>query len=401
LEEAFDLIDQTVTACIDAKAHIRVIAPLLLAQQALRAELGGGALQSELDALAPVAPAGAVPSPGVVEKLDEALNWLRRQAEALAQLVVDELPLQWRDEGLHSDPGHITRRPPHVDRSGRRKQAAWRGTPYRPRTFAGVAGSLQGNFTETGMSEHPHGAHTIRASKGGGAGKWLVGAVAAVVVAGGGYAAWKMYGGNQVNIDQAYDDGSYADDPVRAAPLDSEGAVLAQTEATDESTAAPAAAPSDVRPARRAAARPQRVVVAQAEPTPEETIGVTPEGLTEASATTQDADEVIVRAPQRAVWTRRPSERRLATLYPAVALQRGAEGDARLHCIVQEGGALDCERVEETSRSFGAAAMRVAHGYRHAATRADGSDATGTPVNLHVVFRLEEENNHGRRYAAR
>lgn len=242
------------------------------------------------------------------------------------------------------------------------------------------------------MSEHPHGATTIRASKGGGGGakKWLIGGVAAVVLAGGGYAAWKTFSPDQQQRAEINYEDPYAEEPMRAGPLATEEEVLAESAATEEEAAPPA------RAERRAAARPQRTT--RAEVVPEETIGITP--VSASTDDTQQSDEVIVRAPQRPVWTRTPSERRLTSYYPERARSRGAEGEARLSCIVAERGALDCERVEETSATFGAAAMRVANSYRHATTRADGSDAVGTPVNLRVVFRMEDERR-GRDFAAR
>jgi hypothetical protein len=56
------------------------------------------------------------------------------------------------------------------------------------------------------VSEHHHGATTIRASKGRGASKWLIGAVAAVVVVGGAYAAWKTFSPSQDRAELASDD---------------------------------------------------------------------------------------------------------------------------------------------------------------------------------------------------
>ena len=55
-------------------------------------------------------------------------------------------------------------------------------------------------------------------------------------------------------------------------------------------------------------------------------------------------------------------------------------------------GALDCAPVSEyPARSgFGGAALRVAHMYRHGPTRRDGTDAIGSPVNLRVVFRIDD-----------
>jgi len=85
-----------------------------------------------------------------------------------------------------------------------------------------------------------------------------------------------------------------------------------------------------------------------------------------------------------------PSARRLAAYYPARLLERRREGEARLHCTVLAGGALDCARVDETP-GFGDAALRVARSLRHAPQLADGSDATGAAVNLRVIFRLSEE----------
>ncbi|UPT63863.1 MAG: energy transducer TonB [Hyphomonadaceae bacterium JAD_PAG50586_4] len=96
-------------------------------------------------------------------------------------------------------------------------------------------------------------------------------------------------------------------------------------------------------------------------------------------------------APHRPIWARTPNERRLSALYPERALARGREGEARLTCIVQDGGALDCDRVSETPGGFGAAAVRVARTFRHAPQLADGSNAIGTPVNLRVVFRIDDD----------
>lgn len=224
--------------------------------------------------------------------------------------------------------------------------------------------------------ESPHGATTIRASKhSGGGSKWLLGALAAVILAGGGYYAWKNFGplppsAQTANI-EPYE--PYAEEPPRAAPLESGETESGDAVATNESAAGPAA--SNAAPATPA----QTAAVA------EETIGVTP-----VSDTTTDSDPIIVTAPRHSVWVRMPSARRLAALYPERALERGREGEARLHCIVQSGGALDCEKVDETP-GFGNAALRVARTLRHAQTLADGSDAIGSPVNLHVVFRMSDE----------
>lgn len=264
-------------------------------------------------------------------------------------------------------------------------------------TSAGVAGQrVPFRTREANLSEDPrNGASTIHASKGdgGGAGKWLLGAAAAVVIAGGAYAAYKTLGPGQndsaeMAYTQEYD--PYEDAAVRAGPLEPSDDVMAETASADEEVSEPA-------PVRRAAR--ERAPVQEAA-VPEETIGITPvNATTEDVNGVQDSDEVIVRAPQRPIWDRTPSARRLSALYPERALQRGDEGEARLSCTVLEGGSLDCMRVEETSRGFGTAAMRVARTLRHAPQRADGTDATGTPVNLRVVFRIDDDR--GRRYAAR
>lgn len=244
------------------------------------------------------------------------------------------------------------------------------------------------------MSEEPtHGSTTIHASKdGGGAGKWLIGAAAAAVLVGGGYFAWKSMSPGQPNVETAYNE-PYAEDPLRAGPLEPDQDALAEGAASDESAAPPASAePRRAAPARRSAAR--------AEAVPEATIGITPVNATSEDVAPQDGDDIVVTAPRRPTWARTPSARRLSLLYPARALEMGREGEARLHCMVQDAGRLDCERVSESSSGFGNAALRVARTFRHTTTLADGSDAAGTPVNLRVVFRIADEDNR-RQFAAR
>ncbi len=227
-----------------------------------------------------------------------------------------------------------------------------------------------------------HGATTIHASKGGGnAGKWLLGGLAAVVLLGGGYYAWKnTQPAGQSDIQSAYNDG-YSSDSTRAGPLASEDGLRAESASSDESaTPAPAASASRSTAARRSSANTQTAAV------PEATIGITP-----VNATTDDTDEVVVTAPRRPIWSHVPSQQRLTALYPQQALQRGREGEASLRCTVQGNGELACERVEETPGGFGSAAMRVAHTLRHAPQLADGSSSAGTPVNLRVVFRMADD----------
>lgn len=239
------------------------------------------------------------------------------------------------------------------------------------------------------MSDDPHhGATEIKASKGegGGGGKWLLGALAAVVLVGGGYAAWKTtqpaQNDDQYAINNEYTD-DYASDPQRAAPL-------GQSAASDESDSAIAEPASSAAPAARTRSRASSNASASSSAAvPETTIGITPVNAT-SDETVDESESVIVTPPRGPVWTRVPTARRLAALYPARALEREREGEARLACIVQNSGRLACENVEQTP-GFGGAALRVANTLEHSPYRADGSSAIGTPVNLRVVFRMEDE----------
>jgi len=232
-----------------------------------------------------------------------------------------------------------------------------------------------------------NGASKIQPSKGhdegGGAGKWLLGGLAAVVLLGGGYYAFKSMTPADTTTEIAYNDENYADEPLRAGALDANDETVAESAASDEAPAPRAASSGS-----RAASQPARRASSDAAYVPEETIGITP------VSTSVEDEEVVVRAPVRPVWTRTPTTWRLSQLYPRQALERGREGEARLACTVEYNGALACARSQQTSDEFGDAAMRVARTLRHAPQRSDGSDAAGTPVNLRVVFRTEED-RHG------
>lgn len=238
------------------------------------------------------------------------------------------------------------------------------------------------------MNDDPHnGASKIHSSKGGGMGKWLAGGLAAAVLVGGGYYVWKSMSPSDTT-EIAYNDG-YASEPMRAGPMDTTQDTMIDDAEPETTIAAPAATEPRPAVARRSIVRSAEV--------PVETIGVTP-----ARATIEDNDEIIVNAPRRPVWERTPSARRLEALYPARALEREREGEALLYCTVQERGELACERASETpGGGFGMAALRVARTLRHAETFADGTDATGAPVNLRVVFRLADEEPRRRSFAAR
>lgn len=205
--------------------------------------------------------------------------------------------------------------------------------------------------------------------------KWIAGAAVVALIAGGGYYAWQQQAPEAPSsFETAFND-VYGPESFEDSPTDP--AMTADAAATEE---APAAAPPPASAPRRAA--PARA----AAPVPEETIGVTP-----ASVAVEESDEIVVTGARRPVWTRTPNARTLTALYPERALERGREGEASLSCTVQAGGALDCERVSETPGGFGNAALRVSRTLRHAPQLADGSDAVGTPVNLRVVFRIEDE----------
>ena len=243
------------------------------------------------------------------------------------------------------------------------------------------------------MSEEPDGAD--RASKGGGAAKWLLGGAAAILLLGAGYFAWKTISPGQDSTEIASNDPYAVEEPLPAASSEQGQRATTAPHATDDSAASPAsteaaaAAPASTEaqaaaPARRPTARRSRARAAAAETT----IVATPVSAT-------DSDEIVVTGARRPIWARTPSPRRLSALYPERALQRGREGEARLHCIVQDGGALDCDRVSETPGGFGNAALRVARTLRHSPRLADGSDATGAAVRLRVVFRMEDERRRG------
>jgi TonB family protein len=257
LNLAFDLINQTLNACYDGKASIRVLGPLLVAEQQLRAQVGPDAIQTSAALPAETAHAAA---PSSAQALLARLEWMWVNAYASATLAIHRFIALLR----HND-------------------------PYR------------------------------------GDARWAAAAVAAFAAC----------------------------------------VALALPKQSQEET---------------------HVELAQAATAPVATLNVA-----YASSDSIRADEIVVRASAPPVWADVPSAQHLAALYPTRALERGREGEAQLHCVVLNGGELDCAPVEATSDSFGAAALEVSRRLRHAARRADGSSAVGTPVNLRVVFRLDDE----------
>jgi outer membrane biosynthesis protein TonB len=221
--------------------------------------------------------------------------------------------------------------------------------------------------------------------KGGAATKWVVGAVAAIVLVGGGLFVYNAATSTRDET-PAYDEADtayneYGDGAYGAAPLPEDDAPLAELDEAD----GPAPEADTVR-----APTPPRAE-ASASDVPEMTIGVTPDSTIDESLVAANDDDIVVLAPRQPIWVRTPSPRRLSALYPERALERGREGEARLQCMIGDGGVLDCDRLSETSTTFGYAALRVARAFRHAETLADGSSAIGTPVNLRVVFRIDDD----------
>lgn len=211
--------------------------------------------------------------------------------------------------------------------------------------------------------------------------KWLGGAALAAVLLGGGYYAWSLYGQPQpASTNQQYDTQT-AEAPLSAGALPQRSA---------SNAASPAASSPSTQTADATA--PRRRANSQANSIPEETIGVTP-----ARATADDGEAIIVQGQRRPLWTHTPSRWRLAETYPARALEEGREGEASLQCTVLSNGALRCAQVSEypARAGFGGAALRVAHMYRHASTLRNGRDAVGSPVNLRVVFRVDDNTRRG------
>jgi TonB family protein len=233
------------------------------------------------------------------------------------------------------------------------------------------------------------------ASKGSGM-KWLGGAALAAVLLGGGYYAWSNYAPTQSSAsnEQPQPYAQNGEAPLHAGALPPQSGESVASPNESGSTSATETRTADATPAHRRASSHAAAATAPAE----EVIGVTPASATRsASATGVDGESIIVEGQRRPVWTRTPVAWRLAETYPARALEQGREGEASLHCTVLNNGALDCAPVSEypASAGFGGAALRVAHMYRHAQTRRDGKDAVGSPVNLRVVFRIDDNTRRG------
>jgi TonB family protein len=210
----------------------------------------------------------------------------------------------------------------------------------------------------------PKNTHEIRAHKaeGGGAMKWIAGAAVVALLAGGGYYLMSKPSSapqQQAAMSDTFDNSATTQSPAA------------------ETASAPSESSSNSAPRRVASNAPTEEVV----------------GVTTASTSAGDSEDIIVPASRRPVWAQRPNARRLSESYPYRALERGQEGEASVSCTVGQSGAMSCVKVSEqpANAGFGAAAVHVAQMYRHAAYRADGAPAVGTPVNLRVLFRQGED----------
>ena len=111
------------------------------------------------------------------------------------------------------------------------------------------------------------------------------------------------------------------------------------------------------------------------------------------STTYSEVAPIVVEGrPPRPLWLERPNSRAVRNAYPARALDRGVEGEARLRCVIDSAGQLACEEISESRRGFGfgRAALQLAGSYRHEPTLGNGQASAGAVVNLRVVFELEE-----------
>lgn len=96
LFRAFDLINQTVTACYDGNAGIRVLGPLLVAEQELRTELGPDAAEATARAASrALGPARALPTP-IAE-----LEWMCARIGGSAALVISRVVWAFRRGEVH------------------------------------------------------------------------------------------------------------------------------------------------------------------------------------------------------------------------------------------------------------------------------------------------------------
>lgn len=243
------------------------------------------------------------------------------------------------------------------------------------------------------MSEEPaprlQGTRTsknLRGSSSNKTGILVAGAAAAAILLGGGYYAWKNSTPGPATS-EVTDNTATFPAPTEFNEANANGQGLATAGPLDGQSSTESLRASNSQATEPAKPKAKARVAAAEIPT--ETIGVSRVG---AGANQSQTDELVVTGSRGPVWSRKPTAERLSEFYPAYALDRGREGEASLHCTVGERGILSCVSVSETPAraGFGRAAIQVARTFRHAEKRADGREAVGTPVNLRVLFRMDD-----------
>ncbi|ANP47020.1 hypothetical protein [Candidatus Viadribacter manganicus] len=124
----------------------------------------------------------------------------------------------------------------------------------------------------------------------------------------------------------------------------------------------------------------------QSSPPPVQTANVEP-SITGAATPPQ------VRAPAgTVVWAQRPSQRRIADLYPRGAANDGIGGRVVMECRVQSDLSVSCSIVSETpsNAGFGRAALSASNSYRARATLSDGSSAIGSTTRIAINFQAPQ-----------
>jgi hypothetical protein len=123
---------------------------------------------------------------------------------------------------------------------------------------------------------------------------------------------------------------------------------------------------------------------ATSEPAPLQTANVEPSIL--GSATPPSPP------PGTVVWAQRPTQRRIADLYPRSALDDGVGGRVVLECRVQGDLSVTCSVASETpsSAGFGRAALSAANSFRARPTLSNGASAVGTTTRIAVSFQAPQ-----------
>jgi protein TonB len=92
------------------------------------------------------------------------------------------------------------------------------------------------------------------------------------------------------------------------------------------------------------------------------------------------------------VWAQRPSQRRIADLYPRNAANDGIGGRVVMQCRVLGDLSVSCSVVSETpsNAGFGRAALSAVGSYRARATLSDGSSAIGSTTRIAINFQAPQ-----------